>query len=93
VDVVPEDAPVSTTNTAGSHLAARRILYSAPVVSQADWVLVDSWDSWMPSTTTRREGLHRELLERFLDRIASSPKWRRVFAEDGVFVCQRVAPR
>src|SRR5262249_38720094 len=37
VALIPPDAPVSATNRIGSHLAARRYLYSAPVLGRSQW--------------------------------------------------------
>ena len=89
VALVPDDAPVSTTNGAGSHLSARRYVYSVPEVGRAEWILLDTWNTYMPGTPSRKEGLHPELLAAFRDRIRSSPEWRQVFEQDGVLVFER----
>jgi len=90
VSQVPEGAPLSTTNLAGSHLSARRYVYSVPIIGRAEWILLDSWDTWMPASESREEGLHPELLRPFLERARASARWRRVFERDGVFVFAKV---
>jgi uncharacterized membrane protein len=89
VALVPDDVPVSTTNGAGSHLSARRYVYSVPAVGRAEWILLDTWNTYMPGTPSRKEGLHPELLSAFRDRIRSSSEWRQVFEQDGVLVFER----
>ena len=90
VSLVPEDAPVTATNRAGSQLSARRYIYSVPTVGRAEWALVDTWNAWMPQSSTRAEGPHPELLRTFLRRLRTSPDWRQVFERDGVFLFERV---
>jgi len=89
VSRVPEDAPVTATNRAGSQLSARRYFYSVPEVGRAEWALVDTWNAWMPASEDRAEGPHPELLRTFMNQIQSSPRWRQVFERDGVFVFER----
>jgi uncharacterized membrane protein len=93
VALVPEGAPVSATNRAGAQLSARRYVYSVPTVGRSQWLVLDTWNTWMPQSETRAEGPHPELLRAFLDRIEASPLWRQVFERDGVLVFRRVAPR
>jgi hypothetical protein len=88
--VVREGDAVSATNTVGSHVSARRSFYSVPVVSDAEWIVLDTWDTWMPPGPGRKEGLHPELMRRFRDRILASSGWQRTFEQDGVFVFERV---
>jgi uncharacterized membrane protein len=88
VALVPDAVPVSSTNRAGSHLAERRYLYSVPVVGRADWIVIDSSDTWIPDAAGGR--WDPAALQAFQDRIASSPKWRKVFGHDGVLVYRKV---
>ena len=48
IALVPNDAPVSTTNRAGAYLSGRRVIYSAPIVRDSSWVLLDLDDPWLP---------------------------------------------
>ena len=90
VELVPDGAAVSATNTAGSHLAARRYFYSVPVIGRADWIVLDTPDAWMPTSTVAREGFRPPVIKRFLRQVRSDSTWRQVFARDGVLVFQRV---
>jgi len=89
VALVPDGAPVTATNGAGSQLSARRYFYSVPIVGRAEWILVDTSNSWMPPSESRTEGSHPELLRVFVNRIDASPRWRRVFERDGVLVFRK----
>lgn len=89
VALVPEDAAVSSTNRAGSHLSARRYLYSVPVLGRAEWIVLDSSDSWIPREAGGNE--NPEVLRAFQGRLETNPGWRRVYAVDGVFVFHRVS--
>jgi uncharacterized membrane protein len=91
VSVVPNGAPLTATNGAGSRLSGRRYFYSVPLVEpRTEWILLDTWNTWMPPSETRTEGVHPELLRAFVDRIQASPRWNKVFERDGVFVFERV---
>jgi uncharacterized membrane protein len=92
VSLVPAGVPVSATNRAGSHLSARRYVYSVPTVGQAEWLVVDTWNAWMPESKSRTEGPHPQLLRAFVSGVERSPSWRQVFERDGVLVFQRVVP-
>ena len=93
VALVPRGVPVAATNGVGSQLSDRRYFYSVPLAPpRTEWILIDSWNSWMPPSESRTEGVHPELLRAFLERIQGNPRWRQVFDVDGVFVFERVAP-
>jgi uncharacterized membrane protein len=89
VALVPDDVPVSSTNRVGSHLSARRYVYSAPVLGRAEWVVLESSDTWVPREAGGSE--NPGALRSFQDRLETSPEWRRVYAVDGVFVYRRTA--
>jgi uncharacterized membrane protein len=88
VALVPEAASVSTTNRLGSHLAARRYFYSAPVVGRAEWILIDSSDTWTPKSFGGETD--PEVLLGFRERIERSPQWHKVFEENGVVVFRKI---
>jgi hypothetical protein len=88
VALVPGDAPVSSTNRAGSHLSARRHVYSAPVLGRAEWVVLESSDTWIPREAGGNED--PEALRSFQERLEQSSEWRRAYAVDGVFVYRRM---
>ena len=41
IALVPTEAPVTASNSAGAHLSARRYVYSVPVLGRAEWVVID----------------------------------------------------
>jgi uncharacterized membrane protein len=92
---IPEGVSVAATNKAGSHLSARRRFYSIPSVENADWVVIDTEDPWVPlpprkpirSTWGRKDPA---LLERLKMQLERSSNWRRVSATHGVYVFRRV---
>jgi uncharacterized membrane protein len=87
LELIPDDAVVSATNSLGSHLSARRRFLSFPVLEDAEWVAADETqpgyaDRWDPSATARD-----------LARLRRSPEWELVFSEDGVLVFKRRSSR
>ena len=103
VSLIPADASVSATNSLGSHLSARREIYSFPLVEQADWVAVDRSDTWMPVSISGRrptadrtippiEGFARPLrMTETIGALRDDPGWKVVFESEGVMVFRRVA--
>ena len=90
VGLVPDGAAVSVTNRLGSHLSDRRYVYSAPVLGQADWVVLDTKDTWIP--VTYGGGADPDGIAALRDRLEVDPAWRRVFSSDDVYVFRRVKP-
>jgi uncharacterized membrane protein len=92
VSLVPDDAAVSATNKAGSHLSTRRYFYSVPLVAGADWIVLDTRDPWLaPRVENLTLGPYPDLLRAFRQRIEQDPAWKRVWSEDGVVVFKRVS--
>jgi uncharacterized membrane protein len=90
VALVPEGAPVSATNKAGSHLSGRRYFYSVPIVQRAEWIVLDTRDPWVAATVGNLTlGPYPELLRAFRQRIERSSSWAKVFEQDGVLVFRR----
>jgi uncharacterized membrane protein len=87
VDLIPAEAPVSSTNGLGAHLSARRRVFSFPVVREATWVAVDlgraSYLDRRSSPSTAAVPLAQLLL---------SNEWTKVLDEDGVVVLHRSRP-
>jgi uncharacterized membrane protein len=84
VELVPDDAAVSSTNGLGAHLSARRRILSFPVVRGADWVAVDLRRA---SYLDRRSDPSTAAAP--LARLLDSGAWEIVLDEDGVFVLRR----
>ena len=87
VALVPEDAPVSATNRVGSHLSARRYFYSVPVVRRAEWIVLETTDTWVPKSFSGSS--EPEELGAFERRIERSAEWRKIFEEHGVLVFRK----
>ena len=57
VAFVPDGAPVTATNGVGSQLSGRRYFYSVPVVApRTEWILLDTWNTWMPPSEIAHGG-------------------------------------
>jgi uncharacterized membrane protein len=86
VDVIPDDAVVSASNSMGAHLSARRRVLSFPYVQDATWIAADetvpSWADRLAAIPAATE----------LARLRRDPAWRLVFEQDGVLVFHRVLP-
>lgn len=83
LELIPDDAVVSASNSLGAHLSDRRRFLSFPIRSDAAWIAVDE----------RSPGY----LDRFapgpyalaIARVRNDPRWQLVFDEDGVLVFRR----
>ncbi|MDX6398266.1 MAG: hypothetical protein QOJ43_1674 [Gaiellaceae bacterium] len=81
--LIPDGAPVSATNALGAHLSARRRIFSFPVLEEARWVVADERRlTFLDSLKPGRARVPLAALRR-------DPRWRLVFAEDGVLVFRR----
>jgi uncharacterized membrane protein len=84
VALVPPGVPVSATNILGAHLSARTRVFSFPVLREARWLVVDSRRlSYLDEAIAPVRGA------RALRRIRSDPRWRLIFAEQGILVLRR----
>jgi uncharacterized membrane protein len=83
VELVPDRAVVSVSNSLGGHLSARRRVLSFPNLADASWVAVDE---------TQPGYLDRVAPLPFAARLAQlrrNPNWRLVFERDGILVFHR----
>jgi uncharacterized membrane protein len=95
VALIPDSVPVAATNKAGAHLSARRRFFSVPWVENAEWIVIDMRDTWVPLPPRERirSSWGREdfaLVARLRLRLEQSSEWRRISETRGVFVFQRV---
>jgi uncharacterized membrane protein len=82
--LVPPHAVVSATNSLGAHLSARRRILSFPLLLDATWVAVDATrPSYLDSVTKKRQS------RAAIARLRADPRWRVVFARDGILVARR----
>ena len=83
LDVIPDDAVVSTSNSLGAHLSARRRVLSVPRLLDAEWVAVDETS---PGFADR---IAPVAYARALARLRRDPRFRLVFEDDGVLIFRR----
>jgi hypothetical protein len=83
LELVPAAAPVSATNSLGTHLSERRRVFSYPVVREAKWIAVDEQRPSLgdrldpPEAGARIAALRRD------------PAWRIAFDRGGILVLRR----
>jgi hypothetical protein len=84
IKMIPANATVSTENVAGSHLSARRVVYTFPCIGNAQWVIVDQKKASVydhPDTVGHDQALGALVLNQ---------NYLSVFARDGVYVFKRL---
>ena len=81
--LIPPGPAVSATNSLGAHLSARKRIFSFPVLEEAEWVAVDE------RRLTYLDSLEARPCARAARRARRDPRFRRVFAEDGMLVFRR----
>jgi hypothetical protein len=86
IDLIPPEAPVSSTNGLGGHLSERQRIHSFPVIRDAEWVAVDLKRA---SYLDRRSDPSTAAVP--LAELLASPGWSKVFDEDGIIVLRRTA--
>jgi uncharacterized membrane protein len=89
--LVPDGAPLSTTNRVGGHLSDRRYVYSVPVVRNAEWIVLDTTDPRLARKGSTILEWDPDGFQRFRERIEGSPRWQRVFEQDGVLIFRRTS--
>jgi uncharacterized membrane protein len=83
LDLIPDQAVVSATNTLGAHLSARRRVLSFPFLQDAGWIAADETQ---PGYADRYAPLPTAMELAWLRRNAD---WTLVFEEDGILVFRR----
>jgi uncharacterized membrane protein len=81
--LIPPHAAVTATNSLGSHLSQRKWIFSFPYVGRARWAILDEQKPSVGDQNDREKGL--VLIRRF----ERNPRFRRIFADDGVLVFRR----
>jgi uncharacterized membrane protein len=84
LEVIPEDAVVSATNSLGAHLSERRRVLSFPFVQDAEWVAIDETQ---PGYADRIAPLATAVQTAWLRR---DPRWATVVKRDGIVVLRRL---
>ena len=86
IKVIPSAANVTvcTENDAGSHLSARRVVYTFPDIHNAQWVIVDQKNPfWFDHYDAVRHS-------QALGALVLNQNYQSVYARDGVYVFKRV---
>ena len=91
VALVPPGAPVTTSNSTGGHLSARRYVYSVPVLGRAEWVVIDRREPWVVRPDSPILTKHPEVVRALVRRLERDPHWTTVFDRDGVVVFRKTA--
>jgi uncharacterized membrane protein len=78
------DVTVSTENNAGSHLSARRVVYTFPYIGDAQYVIVDQKNPFVYD--------HEDAVghSQALGALVLDQAYQSIFARDGVYVFRRV---
>jgi hypothetical protein len=84
LELIPNDAVVSASNTLGGHLSARRRVLSFPFVQDATWIAADETQ---PGYADRYAPLPTAVA---LSALRRSPEWRLVFEQDGILIFHRL---
>ena len=78
------DVTVSTENDAGSHLSARRVVYTFPYIGSAQYVIVDEKN---PFVYDRKDVVGHS---QALGALVLNQAYQSIFARDGVYVFRRI---
>jgi uncharacterized membrane protein len=103
LSLIPKNARVSATDHLALPLSTRRYIFVFPVLTNADWVVVDSRDDELPNMSylQHRVGievgvndLSRQpvLMLSELQKLKTSPNWKLVYRRDDVYVFKRIKP-
>jgi uncharacterized membrane protein len=84
LEVIPDDAVVSATNSLGAHLSERRRILSFPFVEDAEWVAIDERQ---PGYADRIAPLATAVQTAWLRR---DPGWTTVVDRDGIVILRRL---
>jgi uncharacterized membrane protein len=83
LELVPDDAVVSASNSLGAHLSARRRFLSFPVLRDATWIAVDATSPGYLDRIAPRP------YARAIARVRRDRRWQLVFDEDGLLIFRR----
>jgi uncharacterized membrane protein len=86
VALVPEGAPVTSSNSVGAQLSARRYVYTVPDIRRASWVVIDLRDPWVVRRDSPILTRHPEVVGALASRLEDSAAWTKVFDRERVLV-------
>jgi len=82
--IIPPHAPVSATNSLGSHLSARRTILSFPALRGAKWVAVDE-----TQLSFRDRGIAPLRAANRLVRLRRNPNWQVVYERAAIVIFKK----
>jgi uncharacterized membrane protein len=88
LSLIPEAVPVSASPYFGAHLAERRRLLPFPQVAEAEWIIVDRRDAWIPWPV---EKVDVRRYQREIRRYEKSRAWKVVFRSGYILVLRRAS--
>jgi uncharacterized membrane protein len=88
--LVPDGAPVTSSNLVGAHLSARRYVYVVPILGHAEWVVIDLAEPWVVRPDSPILTSHPEVVSTFARRLRADPGWRMVLEREDVLVFRKV---
>ena len=88
VATIPANAIVSANNNAGAQLSARRTIYTYPVISNAQYILVDTSRPFIFDEIDQTGVTYSTVLAELI----KDTTLKRVFGQDGVFVFEETQP-
>jgi len=65
------------------------VIYSFPMIRDADWIVVDRRDVWIPDLPTVRRGLMPKVMARAFQRLDEDPRFHRVYKRGTVEIYTR----
>lgn len=86
LELVPPGAPVTASNRLGAHLSSRRVIFTFPVLGDAQWAVVDRNDGFLGDVYDPRR------FAADVARLQHDPHWKSLFDRDGILVLRRVSP-
>jgi hypothetical protein len=89
--LVPGDASVSATEGLGGRLSERRTIYSFPMVRDAEYVVVDRLDAFIPALPGEVRGRRPGVMSAALDRLIASGRYQILLDRGAILVLRRKA--
>jgi uncharacterized membrane protein len=89
VRLVPDDAPVTSSNVVGAHLSARRHISTVPVLGTAAWAVVDTRDLFVARQDSPILVRQPATVRAFVQQLDRDARWAKVYEREGVRVYRR----
>ena len=77
---------MTSSNSVGAQLSARRYVHTVPDIRRASWVVIDLRDPWVVRRDSPILTRHPEVVRALPARLEHDPAWTKVFDRDRVLV-------